>query len=227
MKSQLQSYLSLFTLTTLGLSASGCGARSTDATDTQTSWLSSCEEDSDCGSHLTCLCGVCTRGCDAEPDCRDLANQAHCLDASHCGEVNAVCALSQGDLQPPHETTDVLSVTPSSSTSQSPAASAPDETTTHNDEASSSEEASITSDAGAPQSCPAAPEGTSVEVTVLAETTCFGDTFGQWATSQEELDAILAYCGVQVEASFDGNLVYVGVFSDRPTARFGYVLVVD
>jgi hypothetical protein len=342
MKSQLQSYFSLFTLTSLtalGLAASGCGARSTDATDTKTNWLSSCDEDSDCGNRLSCLCGVCTSSCDAKRDCTDLAGEARCLEVSHCGEVNAVCALSEDDLHPAPATTDDEGGTLHSSTSQSSPTSdptqttlpdentapsestAPGESTAGNNETSSSQEASSTADAGvdteglcrdpslykargetcqvidffcsetevtffdvcgcgcepqpaacldpnrtylsteveycqraepncgpgttqfsdecgcgcetleveggAPETCPAAPDGTSVEVTVLAQAECFGDTFGQWATSQEELDAALAYCGLQVEASFDGSVVYVGVFPERLAARFGYAVVVE
>lgn len=81
-------------------------------------------------------------------------------------------------------------------------------------------------DGGSANFCPPPPpEGTSVDVTVLAETICFGDTFSQLVTSQEELDAALPYCRVVLdEVSFEGNVVYVGVFPERTAARFNYAV---
>lgn len=75
----------------LALGLSACGGRSADmATDTKTNWLGSCEADSDCAGGLDCLCGVCTRECDAEDACNGLAG-AECSAMSGCGDVALVC----------------------------------------------------------------------------------------------------------------------------------------
>lgn len=79
--------------------AAGCGARSTDATDTKTNWLSHCDEDDDCNAGLSCLCGVCSETCDEAGDCSAHGSDAKCFGVSHCGEVEAVCALEEEDLE--------------------------------------------------------------------------------------------------------------------------------
>lgn len=285
MTRQLRSYHSLVTLTgvVFAMTLSGCGARETNATDTKTNWLLACDEDSDCNGSLTCLCGVCSATCDATSDCAKFDGDARCLDVSHCGAIDAVCAMSKDDLNPPHDDTGGEAGTPTSSssagssiaTSVSSADSSSDPTTgsasatTENDGTSSGSNSTSSCrdeglyitlgetcrvdfncapdlvpffddcgcgcepvmdvDGGAASFCPPPPpEGTSVHVTVLAETTCFGDTLSQMVTSQEALDAALAYCEIVIDqVSFDGNVVYIGVFPERTTARFNYAVQTD
>jgi hypothetical protein len=46
-----------------------CGATTHDPTNSNTNWLRSCRRDADCGAGVSCLCGVCTRGCGASSEC--------------------------------------------------------------------------------------------------------------------------------------------------------------
>lgn len=54
-----------------------------------TNWLTSCEEDDDCGDDLACSCGVCTRECTTTDDCSGLGRAVCDEDsesfASACG----------------------------------------------------------------------------------------------------------------------------------------------
>lgn len=93
------------TTATLLLALGGCGARSTDATDTKTNWLAQCVEDEDCDPGLACLCGVCSTTCDEASDCTGFNSRAKCIGAAECGEANAVCALNRENLQSEPEAT--------------------------------------------------------------------------------------------------------------------------
>ncbi|MEN9581660.1 MAG: hypothetical protein RJA70_4669, partial [Pseudomonadota bacterium] len=56
-------------LPTLG----GCGARAGDSAgprpESNTNWLRHCVRDDDCDGELSCLCGICTTGCESAQDC--------------------------------------------------------------------------------------------------------------------------------------------------------------
>jgi len=54
-----------------------------------TNWLSSCEEDDDCGDELSCVCGVCTRQCSETNDCAGLEGAA-------CDEQSEALATACG-----------------------------------------------------------------------------------------------------------------------------------
>lgn len=57
--------------------------------DSHTNWLRTCERDSECGSGLSCLCGVCTARCGTDDAC-STAPGSSCVPADHAGVV-AVC----------------------------------------------------------------------------------------------------------------------------------------
>jgi len=60
--------------------ALSCGGE-TDANggvDTNTNWLRSCAEDSECELGSTCSCGRCTRECTGDADCSDYSETAVC-----------------------------------------------------------------------------------------------------------------------------------------------------
>lgn len=63
----------------------------------ETHFLSACEESSECGA-LSCICGFCTRRCDANPVCEALHEAARCAAvASSCGDdapAGPVCAIA-------------------------------------------------------------------------------------------------------------------------------------
>lgn len=49
----------------------GCGAHVEGGnTGSETHWLQACDSDSDCGQY-SCLCGVCTRGCESNAQCEE------------------------------------------------------------------------------------------------------------------------------------------------------------
>lgn len=133
--------LSRFTQTAsllLLLGTTSCGARSTDATDTKTNWLSSCDEDAECGGEFSCLCGVCTTSCDGSGECQELGSGARCIDAPECGGATAVCARKASDLDPPPSTDEPTSTTSTSSST------ATNETTSESDETDAVETSSST-----------------------------------------------------------------------------------
>jgi hypothetical protein len=100
MKRFFQSHptLTLCVSTAFAMLLAGCGARSIEATDTKTNWLSQCDADSECGDGLSCLCGVCSARCDDAAACSTLDSRARCFAVSHCGKVEAVCALKESTL---------------------------------------------------------------------------------------------------------------------------------
>jgi glucuronoarabinoxylan endo-1,4-beta-xylanase len=66
-----------------------CDPSSGPRTGSQTNWLRACRVDTEC-DELRCLCGVCTRSCDAEASCEDLAG-ASCIPAEDPGAI-ALCS---------------------------------------------------------------------------------------------------------------------------------------
>lgn len=71
---------------------SACGASTVDPTDTNTSWLSACRGDSECGAGFSCLCGVCTVSCDTDSVCVDISSRGQCLATeSSCADAEQTC----------------------------------------------------------------------------------------------------------------------------------------
>lgn len=60
--------------------------------DTQTNWLKECEESAECGG-LECVCGRCTRPCEAS-QCGGLGEDASCFPATHQA-VQSVCSTGE------------------------------------------------------------------------------------------------------------------------------------
>ncbi len=64
----------------------GCDGESTsDPDDSETHFLATCT--GSCTGGLECICGVCTKACDASTACGDLTSAAECADS--CGETGA------------------------------------------------------------------------------------------------------------------------------------------
>ena len=75
-------------LAVFGLMITACSPERGPQTGSQTNWLTACRIDAECG-RLQCLCGVCTRSCNAETSCTDLAGGS-CIPAEHAGAI-ALC----------------------------------------------------------------------------------------------------------------------------------------
>ena len=87
MKMRVSAWFRGALLTAVGLGMAACepsGAK----TDSQTNWLRACDSDAQCGE-LHCLCGVCTRPCDAESACQELDGAA-CVSDQEAGSI-ALC----------------------------------------------------------------------------------------------------------------------------------------
>lgn len=69
----------------------GCGATAQDPTDTNTNWLAACEDDSDCGSSLRCLCNACTVECDDDEQCSAQTWLSCAPVAAQCGQSLSTC----------------------------------------------------------------------------------------------------------------------------------------
>jgi O-glycosyl hydrolase len=75
-----------------GLLSSGCEPNSVpQTTDSQTNWLKSCNQDTDCGAY-SCVCNVCTLPCGSDDACADAPGSV-CVGADEPGAV-AVCGGS-------------------------------------------------------------------------------------------------------------------------------------
>lgn len=78
-----------------GALAFGCkqSSENVESFESETHFLSSCDEGSTCGDGLSCLCGVCTRECDGDSACSGLASGATCAaqGSSGCGAAEMVC----------------------------------------------------------------------------------------------------------------------------------------
>lgn len=81
---------------------SACGASTADPTDTNTSWLIACGEDSDCTDGFSCLCGVCTVACEDDTTCRDISRSGVCHAVeSACADAEQTCQrASAADVSP-------------------------------------------------------------------------------------------------------------------------------
>jgi hypothetical protein len=94
-------------LALLVLAATGC-SKSRSATNGNTNWLRECTANAQCGEGVECVCGVCTRACDATSECGgelagtscqdtgSAATAARCSGAS-AGVDHACLAPCQGD----------------------------------------------------------------------------------------------------------------------------------
>ncbi len=65
-----------------GKTTSSSPANGGNGTDSNTHWLSRCDEDSDCKDGLSCLCGVCSSRCDSDDACEDFGTGGMCLPVS-------------------------------------------------------------------------------------------------------------------------------------------------
>ena len=68
----------------VALAACGTNTDTEDSTDSETHWqkqaLEACRTSADCEGELECLCGVCSRGCDNQPDsCSTVPQAARCV----------------------------------------------------------------------------------------------------------------------------------------------------
>ncbi|MDH5671922.1 MAG: BPTI/Kunitz domain-containing protein [Myxococcales bacterium] len=71
----------------VALWALGCGAHHDGGGDSESHFLTTC--DSRCQAGLSCICGVCTRSCDDDATCTDLAQGASC--EPHGGDQGLRC----------------------------------------------------------------------------------------------------------------------------------------
>lgn len=89
-----------------------CGhERSSEPTGGETHFLARCTSGSTCGGGLSCLCGVCTRACDARAECQSLSDAAcvassseACAESPATGHCDVAC-ISDDDcavLSPSH-----------------------------------------------------------------------------------------------------------------------------
>lgn len=80
-----------------GLVATACGGRAYDPdVDGQSHWWRLCAEDVECGTALTCVCGVCTKPCDDGATCAGSAAKHACVaQAPWCeAPASGVCAAA-------------------------------------------------------------------------------------------------------------------------------------
>ena len=79
---------------------SGCtkSRPSTAGTDGATHFLVACDSSAECGP-LSCLCGVCSKGCDDDAQCTSLDDGASCAasSAAECGVAKRTCTLECED----------------------------------------------------------------------------------------------------------------------------------
>src|SRR5690606_21099621 len=93
--------LAWWVVATCVLCALGCGARVTDDTGTETHWLKACSSDVECSAGLSCLCNVCTRGCEPADRCPNQAPHCVARESLECEDrrASAVCySRSEQDL---------------------------------------------------------------------------------------------------------------------------------
>lgn len=86
------------------LLSSGCGASTTDPTDTNTSWLATCGSNSDCASDFDCLCGVCTLACSSNSQCTSASRSAVCESVEGaCSDAERTCQRARKESIPPND----------------------------------------------------------------------------------------------------------------------------
>lgn len=83
-----------------GMLIAGCASSTLDGGGTNTNWLVSCQQDSECPEGGQCACGLCTRTCESDMACDSVA-QSSCagqLDVLGCGASEArVCVQTCSD----------------------------------------------------------------------------------------------------------------------------------
>lgn len=71
------------------------GSSASSGTDSNTHWLKDCDRDSQCGS-LSCICGVCSSGCDSDAACTAFGSEAACEVPTGCASATTVCVRHSG-----------------------------------------------------------------------------------------------------------------------------------
>lgn len=97
----IKKILTVITLVWLGACDSESGESA--ATGTETNWLKSCEQSSECGVG-SCVCGLCTFECEEASDCSDAPAAARCasgrdpeyIDACGAETVTGLCLRAEG-----------------------------------------------------------------------------------------------------------------------------------
>ena len=76
------------------LSALGCdGKVGPLTTDSQTNWLRSCQQTSDCSAQFACVCGICTATCSDDTRCAQIDKSAACIASTDgCSAVGRAVA---------------------------------------------------------------------------------------------------------------------------------------
>ena len=80
----------------LSLALLQCGTARTDVTDTRTNWLLDCSSDAQCGSDLSCECGICTVPCSADSRCTAIDADSVCETKLLCSSGEGVCVAAEG-----------------------------------------------------------------------------------------------------------------------------------
>jgi hypothetical protein len=75
--------------------ASCGGSSASNGTDSNTHWLKDCVLDSQCGS-LSCICGVCSSGCESDAACAAFGSEAACEVPTGCGAGTTACVRRTG-----------------------------------------------------------------------------------------------------------------------------------
>lgn len=76
--------LSIWTAAGIVMLATGCDGGGVPLSDSKSNWLHACMSSEDCGAELSCVCGVCSTGCEQDDDC--------------AGEVSARCQNDLGSI---------------------------------------------------------------------------------------------------------------------------------
>gem|GEM_PF-6076595 len=78
-----------FTVCSLGLGLSYSGCANPPSVDSNTNWLRSCDATAECGSELSCMCGICTKPCTVGDECSDSGGvclESDTLNGEVCGD---------------------------------------------------------------------------------------------------------------------------------------------
>lgn len=72
----------------------GCSGRADKpAVDSNSNWLSACEVSADCGGDGSCICGLCTRTCSEDAQCKVAGASASCIEPTAASDDVACAAL--------------------------------------------------------------------------------------------------------------------------------------